>query len=396
MPICPSGSQPQTGVSEWFTFEEADIANFAPPLFGFLTYALMGIPTAPQNTDTFCTTPPDGDLPTLADYAKLAFPPLALLSGTYRRFGNQLKQAKFSALCECLGGSTGTYPSTPCRTETVNITVANTTAPGACYKGSCRYWPATGAHSFPSMSAHKMRVTVLSLVGSGNFTMYGPSTGEGWIGFDGTLAVGNTDTKDFATTDADWNGEMWGNSGDVDITLLVEYFPRSGESCTSLTAPPAPPPDLVPPFDWPSPPSSPSCGSYQDICDALPGIQNKLLSIEQMVTLIQRQHVPFAYLLDTPSTGLTGTGSISAQGILGVLVSLTTVPSAWGSTAETPRRLIPAAGSVQAASSDGSEDNHLIHYEDQVVMLTSPWVTSVEYNFRPGIVATVTPIRREF
>jgi hypothetical protein len=114
-----------------------------------------------------------------------------------------------------------------------------------------------------------------------------------------------------------------------------------------------------------------------------------------MITLIQRQSLPFAFVYGTPQPGLTGTGSISVQGAIGVDVQLTTIPGAWGYTSETPRRLIPSAGSIQASDGVTYTDNYQLHYQHQVIEFDAPWATTVRYNIRSGFVATLTPVLRE-
>jgi hypothetical protein len=160
---------------------------------------------------------------------------------------------------------------------------------------------------------------------------------------------------------------------------------------------PAPPPPLVsPPTGYPSPPSAPTCGTSQDVCNLLNTINNKLDWQRQQVDLIQRQAVPFAYLKGTARTGLTGSGSFAVSGILGLSVSLTSVPSGWGRSSDNPNRYIPSPGSVVATTADGAITPLWCNEPDSLLLDSIMGsVTTVKYGFKPGVVATITELRRE-
>jgi hypothetical protein len=134
-----------------------------------------------------------------------------------------------------------------------------------------------------------------------------------------------------------------------------------------------------------------------DICILLQQLRAELTQQKTLITLIQRQAVPFAWITGTVHSGLTGSGSFTVQGILGLRVTYTTVPSYWGISSDNPNRYIPAPGSIAFAfTAGGSEDTHWINVVDQVVLqLGDATPTLVRYHFKPGVTATITELVRE-
>ena len=419
MPQCANGSEPKPTSSAFFTFTESDLASFAAPIFGFVTYGLMGIPTLPQSVSDFCAAEPAGDLPTAADYAKLAFPPLALLSGSYARFGNQVKLDKFAALCQCRAAPGGTSCTSTWDASHVftdfgaagsNFEVGTKfTSLVAQSLTSIRYWrPSSGSANisvtlWDGNGTHLYGEALTGLaVGSNDITLATPQAllaSHDYVlsfclgtGFPNVADGTNTPPSDAFVTYVSHTF----NSG-------CGVFPSSASGgwppiqpliCSGGSSSFNPPPALTPPSGWPSSPAAPTCSTTQDVCNTLQTITAKLLNVETMVNLIQRQHVPFGYILGTPSTGLTGNGILAASGIIGAVVTLTTIPATWGKTADIPSRSIPKYGEVSFATADGLLEPNPLHYQSELVM-TMGFTTSINYTLRPGIVATITPIQRE-
>jgi len=139
--------------------------------------------------------------------------------------------------------------------------------------------------------------------------------------------------------------------------------------------------------------TAPVCASYQDICNQLQITDYLLQGVSIQLTEFSKRADPTIFLNGTAHAGLTGSGTLAVQDIVGLHVSVTSVPSTWGSTAETPRRLIPSVGSIQSTFSGTQvSDNHQVHYEDEILMLASQWATGIRYNFRPGVTATLTEL----
>lgn len=133
----------------------------------------------------------------------------------------------------------------------------------------------------------------------------------------------------------------------------------------------------------------------QACCPPDPATQSYLDNILQLVTLIQRQIVPFAHVLGTVHAGLTGQGTIGVSGLLGVKLNLTTIPAHFGVEVGSPDYHFDL-GWLSVLTPDGLIDERRISAQ-----LTS-WLprlmsdaTVVGYSLNPGVVGTLTEIARE-
>lgn len=401
---CASGTQVAPGAPTWFTFSETDIANYLPPVFGFVVQTAMGIPFGPQNTADFCAAPPAGDLPTTADYAKLALPPIALISGTYQRFGEQVKESKWAQLCACTGAPP---PGTVCTSQRSSWNHALCSYATCSGGGNCCYAPGPfdsypdASGRFTDFPAGQHRVTFTwhgTPTINGLVSMWSASVAEGACTFTVNSTLPNVShTCNFGTTDTGLSIVFY-NGGDpltvdpADIELGFQPIPGVEPACGSY--PPAPPPVLGPPSGFPSAPTAPTCASYQDICNALQNIDNRLQVSYAFQQMEQRRLLPFAWIAQTPATGLSGHGVLAVQDIIGVTVSLTTVPSGHGATPDTPARGIPTYGAIQATDGTFFDDWRQIHYLHEIFSIPS-WATGISYSLRTGVVATLTPLNPE-
>ena len=125
--------------------------------------------------------------------------------------------------------------------------------------------------------------------------------------------------------------------------------------------------------------------------------QAYLDSIMQMVTLIQRQAVPFAYVYGDNHVALTGDGEIApVSGLLGVSIDVTTIPSTVGSAIGTPQHLFDV-GYVTLGTSDGWLRSRRID-ADGTLEIATPGVgaiTRVGYTLAPGVEIDLRELIRE-
>jgi hypothetical protein len=130
-------------------------------------------------------------------------------------------------------------------------------------------------------------------------------------------------------------------------------------------------------------------------CGLDPRIVPLLERIGQLVELIQRQAVPFAYVEGDVHSGLTGNGELDVQGLIGVLLELTTVPQYVGLEDGTPD-VVFDAGWLNWGNADGYSAREQIRSVD---FLSLPAVagqyTKLAYSLTPGVVATITELVRE-
>lgn len=156
-------------------------------------------------------------------------------------------------------------------------------------------------------------------------------------------------------------------------------------------------PPAVEPTRPPGVPDYPEdeCDSIADLCVMVNALRGQVDLTKLQVDLIQRQHVPFAYVVKSTHTNLSGSGELAVQGILGASVSYSAPPASLGRTADTPARYFPAPVSIQFGTADGLQDWHLLHYRDGLVLCQSGAVTRLRYNIKPGYTATIRVLARE-
>jgi hypothetical protein len=118
-------------------------------------------------------------------------------------------------------------------------------------------------------------------------------------------------------------------------------------------------------------------------------------SLLTTVTLLQRGLLPFAYIAGTVHSGLSGAGSFSVQGLIGVRLQVTTNPGYTGIEAGTPPRLFDV-GLVSLSTPDGLIDQRQIRATETVwtPRLMSE-ATVIGYYLNPGVVASITELERE-
>lgn len=135
-------------------------------------------------------------------------------------------------------------------------------------------------------------------------------------------------------------------------------------------------------------PASPCCPP-----DAI--AQGQLDLILQYVKLIQRQAVPFAYVAGTVHTGLTGSGTLSVSGLLGVKVDITTTPTPLGRTGSSPVTLFDA-GYLTWGTADGYPQSEVLQHDPQLSLpARASAFTSLAYDLHPGVVVDITELVRE-
>lgn len=143
------------------------------------------------------------------------------------------------------------------------------------------------------------------------------------------------------------------------------------------------------------------CGVYPGAtattpcCPPDPIAQAQLDMILQLVTLIQRQAVPFGYLTGTAHAGLTGSGTISVSSLLGVLATVTAYPAGNTVIAGEPNYVYDL-GWLSIETADGFIDEVRLRNTTQVwtprIMSTA---TKIGYSLRAGVTATITELARE-
>jgi len=128
-------------------------------------------------------------------------------------------------------------------------------------------------------------------------------------------------------------------------------------------------------------------------CCSDPLTNTKLDALLSLVTLIQRQHVPFSYVPGTVHPGLSGNGQFSVQGILALSVQLTTVPTQLGLEMGNPNELFDV-GWITEGTANGWKPSVRVDHSPTFVPV-APETTLIGYSLHPGVVATISEFSRE-
>jgi hypothetical protein len=135
-------------------------------------------------------------------------------------------------------------------------------------------------------------------------------------------------------------------------------------------------------------------GTQSPCCPPDPVQTGYLQQLLQMVTLIQRQHVPFAYVTGISHAGLTGAATISIEAVVGLKVAVTTLPTRAGQEAGDPVSLWDV-GWIALGTADGFGPRIFISSNPMLVQPVPGDVTIVGYSIPADVVVTITELIRE-
>lgn len=135
--------------------------------------------------------------------------------------------------------------------------------------------------------------------------------------------------------------------------------------------------------------------SQTNTCPSDPAVLALLNQILSVLTLIQRQHVPFQYVLGAVHSGLTGAGQLTVTQLLGMKVELTTVSSVVGIETANPDEIF-GAGWVSWGTPDGFEKREFLAKNPYISLPENAQILDrFGYELRPGVVGRFTEIERE-
>ena len=136
-------------------------------------------------------------------------------------------------------------------------------------------------------------------------------------------------------------------------------------------------------------------GTVPQPCPTDPFVQGVLEQILALVTLIQRQAAPFAYIAGTVHAGLSGNGHFAVQGLLGAKVSIDTFPSGVGLESGDPD-VVWQGGWINWANADGAAAREWISASPLVSLpALAGQYTELHYSLPPGVTVTITELERE-
>lgn len=133
----------------------------------------------------------------------------------------------------------------------------------------------------------------------------------------------------------------------------------------------------------------------QTPCIPDPAVTALLQQIKQLVTLVQRQVAPFAYVPGATHNNLSGSGEIAVQGLLGVKVTPAAIPQDVGRDIGDPDSLWLDSW-IRWGNGDGWAQRELLTAAPYVSLpQLAGQYTKVGYTLRPGLQVDITELVRE-
>jgi hypothetical protein len=136
-------------------------------------------------------------------------------------------------------------------------------------------------------------------------------------------------------------------------------------------------------------------GLQQPCCPPDTATQATLDAILNMVTLIQRQQVPFAYNLGATHSQVGGSGTLSVQGLLGVKVVPNMIPPFAGIELGDPDELWLQSW-ITWGNADGWTNREFLRHSPHVSLPQyAGQFTTLGYTFAPGLTCDIVELTRE-
>jgi hypothetical protein len=130
-------------------------------------------------------------------------------------------------------------------------------------------------------------------------------------------------------------------------------------------------------------------------CPPDPSLLARLIRLEQLLTLIQRNDVPFAYVPGPTHAGLTGDGTLTIPTCLGILVTVTTNPPYSGVLLGSPNEVFDI-GWFSWGTADGFDLRVRIHKLSQLSFPNkAAQFTRIGYSLNPGVVVSIQELYAE-
>lgn len=403
MSICSSGiSVQKTGTNDNIVLGPGVLADLASRYgVSWLGTAFIGagISNLPLYLPTFCAVDPPAD-PGLSGVDMLALVTLGpgpLTTSATAKMVQLLQRYAWYDFCQCASVATPAPPAAPSApagipaidppqqvgygtvTPCIDITQASTTQ----NVGAGRFINTYNYHYFDGVSLGTLapvtsmafKHTPQQTTGSGSHiaVKVDQRDANNNIVLTSTMNIntGTTQTlyvnRSALSTSVDWQYTVLGGTGSVTVVDL-EWFAYCDGQVPNSTASPCCPPDPI--------------------------ASAKLDSILQLLTLVQRQLAPFAYVSGTAHHSLSGNGSVAVSDVLGVLLNVS-VPSRAGVEVGDPNTVFDC-GWINFGTADGWSGQRPIRSDSQVVFpeVAGAYVL-VGYTLLPGVTMTLTELLRE-
>jgi hypothetical protein len=399
MPVCPSGSEPKVGTPRYVIAGEAFFRDVLGGAYDWLRHFIAPINGLPIDTDVLCgSEPPDPLTLSAEDLLALREPlRLGLFQVAVSKLTALVLQRAWYEYCQCSGASTPAAPAIQAEpADAPNVDPPNLVGPCAVRDQTCtnsQFGGKTFSNDAPCLASPTVQpfaplpagATMIRIIG----THVSSLSADGIVQFyvnvrrsDGTgltltpqpVAIPRlgTKTQDYAFaagTYVDWQTvggtASGGNHNTETMRLQTEIY------CGNL------PGQL-----------------QQACCPPDPVLLSKLDQALALLTLVQRQHVPFAYVPGLTYAGLSGNGEVTfSDPILRLKLELTTLPGNYGLAEGHPDQVYDV-GTLAIGTADGFEPPQWITNSPMLLQVPGDAVR-IGYALRPGVVATITTYSRE-
>lgn len=424
--LCGGGaSSPKPGVAQLVAYSGTTLAAFIEEILGPWAIPLAAaVGVLSWETPTFCASDPP-TLPTwsAADWTELfleiANPALSNGSASQKLTDTLLYYSWFN-LCQCSSVATPaptafTQPTNPptinsgggsvgqvgCYSKSLGFNLTNPDFTFVTGGGDTRYVIDIGKQLFPNAAQHSHTNTYFGhALQSIDIGSPPPVSITGFLhdvvgSLTSTVSLGiqlfTFDSSDTLVRQLpSWvysNGYSSPNPFTINFGSTERYIQLSAEESNTI-----PPRQFA--FDV-----SLTCTGTQTFgsscCPPDPVMQAYLDRILNAITQLQRYMLPFAYVNGAAHSGISGNGSFAISRLLGMAVSLTTIPNYVGSEIANPNRLFDV-GWISIMDGDGNIQ------ERRITQQTMTWIprhfqeaTTFGYFLNPGVVATFTELEAE-
>lgn len=390
MPVCPSGSERRPGVPTTILLDPYLAPSGIPAALDWLRQFLPYLPRLEIDTTELCSVDPPGwptwftrdDLISVATKSWFDVP-----LSVKNKFEQALKQAFWYNFCQCTAASTPAIPAPPAAPADLPATNPPSYFPVGS-KPPCLvregYLENVGAFNrviIPTIILPTPGPLTLQAVH--RYTLIGSVRTDFVLSYQWLTPAGAglTETFGFAIS-----------PGSTELVPI----PVGAGRLNTIIHPNAPYTSLdgiTTTLNWfcgGDTPNTPNAAC----CPPDPTLIAALSRIELLVNLIQRQAVPFATIDGPVHAGLTGSGEISIQGVLGYRVSATAIPAYVGEQGGTPPTRWDI-GWVRTGYPSGWSDRQFLDVDDKVIAPVLGDATRIGYSLSPGVTVTVTELLRE-
>lgn len=392
MPVCTGGSEKQPSAPDYVHIDPTYLGSFLPPAVSWLLPYVQYIVPIELDLNAFCSLEPP-DLPTIdaTDVWALITKDVGGLGLTAGyKFAQLLHHIAWYRFCQCSVGSTppiGTLPSAPSGLPAVNppayVSLPSSVPCLSATGTTVDYSPNNGLNNQGLMVWDQRNVTAVKWFWDVTvLTPPGPNvtvtaqeldqTNGSTIQFSKTIFLGHSSSNFTAGKYGSANAmstrvQMDGTAGLTRVTPRMEVY-----------------------CDGQMP------GGTQDpCCPPDPFLQSQVASILELVTLIQRQQVPFATVDKTAHSGLTGSGEFDVQGLIGIRVDIISLPDSYGIRFGDPDQHFDIGWVAWGDPNAWHLPERVVADPHRSAPTYASACTRIGYSFNPGITCTIVEMARE-